>query len=135
MTRIKAPRRGVRTIASMNRGFRRSTRLLALWAMLMLAFVPTTGRLWKAAAGPHALVGEHHAGAHHGRGARPDAMQHGDGECAYCVLASGLASAGVQSPAVFASPAGSTLEPVGAVDGRRVPPRMGLGARGPPSRG
>jgi hypothetical protein len=125
----------------MKRGFRRSTSLLALWAMLMLALVPTTGRLWKAVAGQaHVLAGAHghsgshhgHAGSHHGQGTPPDTMPHGEGDCAYCVLARGLATAGVQPPIMLAAPAGPALRPGRVAGGHRARARTGLGARGPP---
>ena len=135
MIRVKARAPLGRNTTSMNRGLRRSTNILALWAMLMLALVPTTGRLWKAAAGStYALVeGGHRAGGHHGGGKQPDApMQHADGDCAYCALASGLGSAGAH-PGIACDPQrGSMALPAQSAQERGAIAQVGLGARGPP---
>ena len=133
MIRVKAPYGWLRNTAPMNRGLRRCASLLALWAMVVLALVPTTGRMWKAAVAPgHELAGVHHH-KDCSRTGEPDASApHTHEDCAYCALASGLAAAGLMppySPAWIPPPAPDTR---GVAAARAAPPRSGLGARGPP---
>jgi hypothetical protein len=121
---------------------------LSLLAILLLAIVPTAGRM---AGGSHAMHaasvmadppashGAHHAMGHHGAGHHappaPPAQAPSappDGDCEYCPLLAGLVAFALPPLALDAIDAPTRVPPVRAFAPRTllVP---GLGARGPPT--
>jgi hypothetical protein len=130
--------------------FQRPMARLALFAILLLALVPTLGRLAQArdpgsdAAPPWAalctarglesvlLLPGAHGGATHVGGGAP-APSHGGGDCDYCPLLAATIPVPVAPPVVpiaAPSPALCTSRPATA---HAAPHPCGLGSRGPPS--
>ncbi len=131
--------------------FRQPMARLALFAVLLLALVPTLGRLaqardagfvaapsWAAlctARGMESvlLLPGAHGNATHGGGEAPE-PSHGGGDCDYCPLLAATIPVAIAPlsvpPAIAPPPALCTSRPVVAHAG---PHPCGLGSRGPPS--
>lgn len=129
----------------MHHAVRRHANRLALWAVLALALLPTTGRLWAALQAPahaaHRLAPPLHDAEVDARidvdgdvvagNATGHPPAHGE-DCDYCVLAAGLALAGLQGGANLHPPQGDARAWAQGSAPRPSARRAGLGARGPP---
>lgn len=116
--------------------FHRFANVLALWTVLTLALVPTTGRLLgSAASAPGVAVHATDASTRHhdaDHGSRSASGKHAD--CHYCVLALGLAF-GLEGTRFPGTGTGAGPAPEGDANAHRTDaPVAGLGARGPPHR-
>lgn len=122
----------------MNPRLRRPLHALALLAMLLLATVPTLGRLAGTASGEAGALVAHrmahhmpHGMAHAEAPIAPPHHQHDD-DCAYCVLL-GSAVPAVPLALAFSAPALPAFAmPSGRAPPQRALPRGRLGSRGPP---
>ena len=114
----------------------RFANVIALWAVLALALVPTAGRLWSGTQGagaPHASHGERHRDTHAHTDAHAGSADVGDDDdCDYCALAAGLLPVAAATSSVPAHAPNQRHAFADAARRHAAASISGLGARGPP---
>lgn len=112
---------------------RRSAHLLALWAVLALALVPTAGRLFGGAQGGVATLRMHHApGADDRDRSTDDSLPRAQADCGYCLVAAAMDLPGGIRPVGLPLVRGGARIATRPTSAPRAPASSGLGARGPP---
>lgn len=113
--------------------FRRSAHLLALWAVLALALVPTAGRLFGGAQDGVATLRMHHApGADHRDPSTEDSLPRAQADCGYCLVAAAMDLPGGIGRVGLPAANGDARIDTRTTSAPRARTPSALGARGPP---